>query len=108
MHAVAILYSRRHQMDGDVTKTEQAMSHHVIKDMDFMEYSLGKSSGPYLLGDLTAADFNMHFSVEFILAWELGTQGKKWPNIEQYIKDCCATESYQRAVQRTGHKLYKV
>lgn len=109
MHAVPILYSRWHQVGGDFIQTEDAMSHHVIQDLDFLEGTLSASTGRYLLGgSLTAADFNVHWSVDVILAWELGIRGKSWPKLEQYVKDCYATESYQVAVRRTGYRLDKV
>ena len=106
LHALAILYARLNQKDGDVAKTEEGLSRNVIKDMDFLEAELGKSEGKFLLGDsVTAADCMMHFSAVYILARELGTKGKNWPKIEQWVRDCEATETYGKAVQHSGHKL---
>jgi glutathione S-transferase len=82
------------------------MSTNVCKDMDYLEAELGKSSGKFLVGDqVTVADCMMLFSAQFILARELGTKGKKWEKVEKWIADCEGTESYKRAVERTGHKL---
>lgn len=106
LHGISILYARWNQKDGDVAKTEENMSKNVIKDMDFLEETLKSSGGKWLLGDqLTAADFMMHFSATFILARELGVKGRKYPETERWLKDCEATESYKKAVQKTGHKL---
>ena len=82
------------------------MSKNVINDMDFLEKVLQNSGGKWIFGDqLTAADFMMHFSATFILARELGIKGRKYPEVERWLKDCEATESYKKAVQKTGHKL---
>lgn len=106
LHGIAILYARWNQKDGDVAKTEESMSKNVIKDMDFLEESLKNSGGKWLMGNqLSAADFMMHFSATFIIARELGVKGRKYPEIDRWLKDCEATESYRNAVQKTGHKL---
>ena len=82
------------------------MSRNIIKDMDFLEAELKRSKGKFLLGDrVTAADCMMHFSAVFILARELGMKGKKYPEIERWIKDCESTETYKQAVKKTGHSL---
>jgi glutathione S-transferase len=78
LHALAILYARWHIQ--------------------------GAPEG--LCGDhITAADIMMQFSADFILARELGTQGKEWPNINKWLEACKKTDTYQRAVKKTGHKL---
>lgn len=74
--------------------------------MDYLEAQLGKSTGKFLVGDkVTVADCMMLFSAQFILARELGTKGRKWEKVEKWIADCEETESYKRAVEKTGHKL---
>lgn len=74
--------------------------------MDFLENELAKSGGKFLVGDsVTVADCMMLFSAQFILARQLGVQGKKWEKINQWVKDCENTESYKRAVEKTGHAL---
>ena len=106
LHAISILYVRWNQKEGDVAKTEAGLSRNVINDMNFLESELKKSSGKFLTGDtVTAADCMMHFSAVFILARELGVKGQKYPEIERYIQDCEATETYQKAVGKTGHQL---
>lgn len=79
------------------------MSGNVIKDLDWLESDLQKSKGRFLVGDqVTAADCMMAFTAQFILERKMGTQGKTWPKIEEWIKICEATESWKKAVQKTG------
>ena len=106
LHGLAVLYAKWFQKDGNVETTVEGLSKNVIKDMDYLESELGNSKGKFLFGDqVTAADIMMQFSAAFILARELGTKGKEWPKINQWLKDCEATQTYQQAVKHTGHKL---
>lgn len=82
------------------------MSGNVIKDMNFLESTLKNGGVKFLLGDdLTVADTLMHFSAAFILERELGVKKADYPETERWIKDCEATESYKKAVEKTGHRL---
>lgn len=82
------------------------MSVNVQKDFDWLENELKLSGTKFLVGEtVTAADCMMHFSVQFILARELGTKGKKWERVEQWVKDCEATKGYKRAVEKSGYTL---
>jgi glutathione S-transferase len=47
----------------------------------------------------------MQFSAEFIVARELGIHGKEYPNVNKWLDACRETESYQRALKKTGHKI---
>lgn len=106
LHGLAILYARWFQKDGDVAATEEALSINVQKDLDYLESELSKSKGKFILGnEPTAADCMMEFTVDFIFARSLGTQGKKWAKVEQYLKDCQTTQSWEKAQKKTGHKL---
>lgn len=108
LHALAILYTRWFGADNPsaAEKTEQGMSVNVCKDMDFLDVSLAKNKTKFLVGDtVTVADCMMLFSAQFILARQLGTKGRKWENVERWIAECEATESYKRALEKTGHKL---
>ncbi|KAI5199371.1 benzoate 4-monooxygenase cytochrome-like protein P450 [Aureobasidium subglaciale] len=108
LHGLAILYTRWFGADNKAAadKIEEGMSVNVCKDMDFLENELGKSQGKFLVGDdVTVADCMMLFSAQFILARQLGTKGKKWEKVDKWIADCEETESYKRAVEKTGHKL---
>jgi glutathione S-transferase len=93
--------------DGTVEAAENSMSANVQNDLWWLETELSLSSGKFLCGDhVTAADLMMQFSIDFILARELGTQGKERPNINKWMEDCRKEEGYRRAVEKTGHKLY--
>jgi glutathione S-transferase len=47
------------------------------------------------------------FGIQFIFARDLcgGRTVGEWQNIEKWIHDCEETESWQRAVKRTGHEM---
>lgn len=114
LHGLAILYFRwqlpqaaKDAAPAAIAEAEEKMSVNVHKDMDWLEGELAKSTGNFLVGDsLTAADIMVLFSVQFILARELGTKGKSWSKIDAWVKRCESTESYKRAVQKSGHTLY--
>ncbi|KAF2811774.1 glutathione S-transferase C-terminal-like protein [Mytilinidion resinicola] len=111
LHALAISSARSTipepgKSNGALKEMEKKMSGNVQNDVDWLEAELGQSNGKFLLGkEVTAADIMMHISIVFILKRELGTQGRTWPKVEQWLKDCEATDSYKRAVQKTGHKV---
>jgi glutathione S-transferase len=106
LHGISVMYARWHQKSGDPKETEIGLSKNIQADLDFMTAELGKSSGKFLFGDqLSVADIQMHFSVAFILQRELGTLGKRWERLEKYVRDCEATESYKKAVEKTGHSF---
>lgn len=97
---------RLFQKDGDVSKSEEAASVNVQRDLDYFEAELKKNGGSFLMGsEITLADCLMEFTVEFILTRKLGTLGKDYPRLQQYIKDCHATDTLQKALKKTGHKL---
>ncbi|KAL9072660.1 MAG: hypothetical protein Q9157_005013 [Trypethelium eluteriae] len=111
LHSLAILYMQwfspeRVKDSGDLATMQQAASKNVVNDFDWLESELQKGKGKFLVGDhVTAADCMMSFSAQWILEKGLGTQGKKWPTVEEWIKTCEATETWKKAVQKTGHKL---
>ncbi|EMF10680.1 uncharacterized protein SEPMUDRAFT_70036 [Sphaerulina musiva SO2202] len=113
LHALACLYVQWHQHDGDVQKTLQGLSGNVVKDLDYLEGTFREQEeegGGFIMGgkNITAADIMMQFSVRFILTRELGTQGVergRWERVERWLELCEGTESYQRAVERTGFRL---
>lgn len=105
-HGLSVLYAKWNQKDGDVEQTVKGLSKNVINDMNYLESELGKSNGKFLMGDkLTVADIMMHFSARFMLVRDLGTMGKTWPKVEEWLSNCEATQSYKAAVEKTGHKL---
>lgn len=97
---------RLFQKDGDVAKTEERASVNVQKPLDYLDAELEKSSGNFLMGsEPTLADCMMEFTITFIMAMKLGTQGKDYPRLQQYVKDCHTTNTWQKAAEKTGHKL---
>ena len=106
LHALAILYARWNQRDGDVSKTEEGLKGNVGKDFDWLESELQRSNGKFLLGDsVTAADVMMEFSLDFIITRQLGMEKCRWDKIATYLKACQATPTWQKAREKTGHKL---
>lgn len=133
LHGLAILYVRWFQKTGDPAQTEESLSKNIVNgtsnsspivrdtslglpvvetfadlhpDMNFLEAELSKGKGKFLCGDaVSAADCMMEFSAAFIMARELGIKPHTYPKSQQYIQDCEATETYKKAVQKTGHKL---
>lgn len=110
LHALAILYARWNipadAPKGTVEATEQGMAANVQNDLSWLETELSLAQGDFLCGEhVTAADVMMQFSAEFILARELGTQGREYPNINKWLDACRNTDTYKRAVEKTGHKL---
>jgi glutathione S-transferase len=47
----------------------------------------------------------VQFSAEFIIAKDLGTQGREYPNVKMWLDACRETDSYQRAMKKTGHEV---
>lgn len=117
LHALACLYVQWHQHDGDVQKTLQGLSGNVVKDLDYLESHFREQQqeekeegGRFIMGgnEPSAADIMMQFSVRFILTRELGTKGVekgRWERVERWLELCEGTESYKRAVERTGFRL---
>jgi glutathione S-transferase len=88
-----------------VAATEAKLVESVKKDLDWLERELA-GSGAFLVGDqLTAADISMHLSVRFPLLLIFGTEGGSWPNVEAWLTRCEETESYKRAVAKTGFEV---
>lgn len=88
----------------------------MVKDLDYLESHFHEQEkekeggGRFIMGEKepSAADIMMQFSVRFILMRELGTKGVekgRWERVERWLELCEGTESYQRAVERTGFQL---
>ena len=108
LHSIGILYVRWFGGGHEEAQAqiEEGMSKNVGKDMDFLEKELEKGGTKFLVGDeVTVADIMMHFGVAFTIARGLGTKGRTWKRVEEWIARCEDTDSYKRAVKKTGHKL---
>ena len=111
LHALPITYSRwfmpeEAKQNGTLQTVEEKLSVNVQKDLDWLEKELSQSGTKFLCGnEVTAADTMMHFCFDFISKMKLGTEGKSWANTEKWAKACEDTETYKRAVAKTGHKV---
>ncbi|KAF2774476.1 hypothetical protein EJ03DRAFT_304096 [Teratosphaeria nubilosa] len=108
LHGLAVLYMKWFA-NTDAAAIEKG-SVNVQKDLDYLVSELEKGGGKFLCGSdvPTAADVMMEFTIDFIFARELGTAPKGpqgWPRLQQYVKDCQATETWKKAAEKTGHQL---
>lgn len=114
LHALAITYARwnfpkdlAEANPHALQQMEDGLSVNVQKDFDWLEAELTKGKGPFILGDKpTVADIMMEFSIDFIQERGLGTKGKTWPKIQQWLNACHNDEAYKKAVKKTGHTLH--
>lgn len=114
IHALAILYFRwnmpqsvKDSVPEALAEAEAKMGVNVVNAMNWLESEIDASTGRFLVGDqVTAADCMVMFSVQFIIERDLGIQGQKWPKIEEWLKRCEGTETYQRAVSKSGYTLH--
>jgi glutathione S-transferase len=85
---------------------EEGLAINVGKDLDWLNAELeGKS---FLAGEgVSAADTMCLFSIQFIFARDLcaGRKVGEWKNVERWVKSCEGTESWGRAVRKTGHEI---
>lgn len=128
VHSLATIYTRwslppSSLTDKDIDSLENNLAINVIKDLDWLEMELqsqssttttssNESANQYLAGgtDFTAADTMCLFSILFIFARGLygakaGQEEEKWPAVKGWMARCEGTESWRRAVERTGHVL---
>ena len=107
VHAVPIVMARWYQQGEEAAKTEELSSANVVKDMDYLEKILVDDGGKFLGGNsITAADCMMHFSVMFVVMMRLGIGDRKYERAQRYVQDCEATESFKKAVAKTGWKIH--
>lgn len=87
-----------------VAQVLSKLAANVELDLDWFDAELNKSTGRFLVGDtVTVADIMVLFNIQFVHAWKIGTTRKSWPRIEVWRKNCEETDSYQRALLRTGY-----
>jgi glutathione S-transferase len=57
--------------------------------------------------EVTSADTMMLFDIQFIFAKDLCGRRRisDWRNVEKWVRTCEGTESYKRAVEKTGYQL---
>lgn len=114
LHGLAVLYAQwnfpadaKEKHPEILKQMEEGLGVNVRADLDWLEGVLDKSTGRYLVGDsVTAADIMMQFSASFILERKLGIAGKSWPKVQEWLARCEATESFKRAVEKTGYMLH--
>jgi glutathione S-transferase len=111
VHCLAITYARwfapeSMKSSGDLKKLEEGVAINVGKDLGWLNSELGGKK--FIAGDhVTAADTMCLFSIQFIFARDLcaGRKVGEWKNVECWMKDCEGTESWERAVRKTGHEM---
>lgn len=107
LFGLPVVYTSWFGGDHEEAKAEitKGLEKNIVAVLTMLEDELQKSKGKFLMGEkLTVADMTMHFSAQFMLAMGIDG-GKKWPRIEEWLKDCEATEGYKRAVEKTGYSL---
>jgi glutathione S-transferase len=109
-HALAIARAKRfspaYALTSVLPQMVKGMSVNVQKDLDWLENGLSQGKGKWLVGDgVTVADIMMEFSVDIIFWGQYGTEDKKWPNIERWLKECHESCGHKRAVKKTGYEL---
>lgn len=110
-HALAVTYARwnateRMKENGDLQRLEEGLYGNVVRDLEWLDGEL--EGRKFLAGEgLGAADTMCAFSVQFIFARGLGGQIEpgRFKNVDRWLKKCEETESWKRAVEKTGHQL---
>jgi glutathione S-transferase len=92
MHGFAIWTSRSAappMMDkSDFTKIEVVLAGKVQSGFDWLENELAGGNGKLLVGNsVAAADTTLAFSIQFILAQNLGMADRPWTRIQKWIHD---------------------
>lgn len=111
LHALAITYARwgataEVQQNG-LEQMQEFMSINVKRDLRWLEETLSKGSGRYIVGDsISLADIMMGFSVDFIFTRKLGVQDyAEFPKIKTWLDGLLARDAYKAAVEKTGFSL---
>ena len=83
------------------------MSINVKRDLRWLEETLSKGSGRYIVGhSVTLADIMMAFSIDFIFTRKLGVQDYgDFPRIKAWLGGLLQRPAYKAAVDKTGFTL---
>ena len=111
IHALPVTYARWFASEsvresGELRRLEEGFAVNVGRDLDWLENEL--EGRKFLAGDkVSAADTMCLFSVQFIFARDLcvGRGFGEWPRVKGWVKACEGTETWKKAVEKTGHKL---
>ncbi|KAK7888049.1 hypothetical protein LTR67_009444 [Exophiala xenobiotica] len=107
LHGLAILYARWRipkAASEYLPEMEKGLSPNIHNDLNWLEGEV--QDRQFLVGnDVTAADIMMGFSIEFIFARKLGTEGGDWPNVKKWLEGLQQMEAYRKAVEKTGYSL---
>lgn len=115
LHSLAILYATWNlepafvaANQAHIDKMVAGMSVNVQKDFDWLEATLSDGREWLVGGRVTAADVMVMFSVDFILARDLGTKGceGRWGKTREWLERCKREKAYVEAVEKTGYTLW--
>ena len=112
-HAIAILYAKwqfpaelAEKYPEAAEEMVQKLTPNVTNDLRWVEKTLNENGGWLVGGKLTAADIMTEFSVDWLLERELGAKKGDFPTIDRWLDRCHETESWKRAVEKSGHTLH--
>ena len=89
---------------GIADKTHKMFLGPMIKShLEFVEDHLARYEW-FAAGRLTAADFQMSFPLEAVVA--SGMAGKRYPNIQRYVEHYQQRPAYRRALEAGGPYAY--
>lgn len=116
VHGLTVVYVRWASPPEALKAIETFLSVNVLKDLDWLEGELAESKSGWLVGDgITLADIMVEFCVEFFFARKIGLRteegkrdeaGERWKNVKAWLKKCQESESYKKAVEKTGYTLF--
>lgn len=119
LHGIAILYARwmlPEDSRAALPEMEEKLSRNVRNDLGWIEGHLKQQGTRFLMGNtVSVADIMMQFSIEIIYARKLGLNAQeageeggdgRWPETKKWLDRCMATDSFKRAVKKSGYTLH--